>query len=124
MPLPEPRTRRLWMRVRSKDWWDNVVLHHFTDEEWKENFRMTRQSFMTLCSMVEGYTAPGEATIWTSLSIKVEETVELMDLGFLALSDVSPSTAQMNWVTLKVMVGPYYLGALCILTSPTTLGHM
>ncbi|MCI4387570.1 hypothetical protein PGIGA_G00075660 [Pangasianodon gigas] len=80
MPLPEPRTRPLWMRVRSKDWWDNVVLHHFTDEEWKENFRMTRQSFMTLCSTVEGYIAPGEATVRAPVPLAAVRHTSLRDL--------------------------------------------
>ena len=84
MPLPEPRTRRLWMRVRSKDRWDNVVLHHFTDEEWKENFRMTRQSFMTLCSMVEGNMAPGEATVRAPIPLTAVRHTSLRDLYVIA----------------------------------------
>lgn len=34
--------------VTSKHLWDNVVLHHFTDNEWKNNFRLTQQSFIIL----------------------------------------------------------------------------
>ncbi len=47
MPLPVIKTSRLWMRVLNKDWWD-VVLLHFTYAEWKQCFRMTGHSFMTL----------------------------------------------------------------------------
>ncbi len=47
MPLPVPKTSRLWMRVLNKDWWD-VVLLHFTDAERKQRFRMTGHSFITL----------------------------------------------------------------------------
>ncbi len=49
MPLPVPKTSHLWMRVLNKDCWD-VVLLHFTDAEWKLNFRLTGESFMTLYS--------------------------------------------------------------------------
>lgn len=36
------------MRVQKQ----NIVLLHFTDNEWKENNRMTRQSFITLYSTI------------------------------------------------------------------------
>ncbi len=47
MSLPVPKTSRLWMKVLNKDWWD-VVLLHFTYAEWKQHFRMTGHSFITL----------------------------------------------------------------------------
>ncbi len=40
------------MRVLNKDWWD-VVLLHFTYAEWKQLFRMTGHSFITLIHQEE-----------------------------------------------------------------------
>ena len=49
---PPPQTRGIWMRVRSQDWWERVVLQEFSDQEWQENFRMSRQSFVKLCKLM------------------------------------------------------------------------
>ena len=46
LPPAPPQTKRIWMLVRSQDWWERVVLREFSDQEWRENFRMSRQSFM------------------------------------------------------------------------------
>ena len=38
-----------WVRPgRTSIWWDNVC-EQVVDSEWKETFRMTRQSFLSLC---------------------------------------------------------------------------
>lgn len=49
LPLPPTKSRTVWMKVRSKDWWQRVVLLEFSDLEWKLNFRMSRRSFTRLC---------------------------------------------------------------------------
>lgn len=56
--LPRPRVRAQWMRVRSRDWWERVVMIEFTDVEWRENFRMSRASFYKLCKIVEPFMSP------------------------------------------------------------------
>uniref|UniRef100_A0A8C6T436 DDE Tnp4 domain-containing protein n=1 Tax=Neogobius melanostomus TaxID=47308 RepID=A0A8C6T436_9GOBI len=61
--LVPPKTRSHWMKVRSKDWWERIVLLEFNDQEWKQNFRMTRPSFMKLCSLMEGHMAPEQVTV-------------------------------------------------------------
>ena len=44
------RQRRFWVRLgRTQDWWDNFIREVAVPEEWKENFRMSRGSFMKLC---------------------------------------------------------------------------
>ncbi|KAG0414043.1 hypothetical protein HPB47_008812 [Ixodes persulcatus] len=40
------------MKTRSNDWWSRIVLTQFTDNDWKENFRMTRAFFNELVSHV------------------------------------------------------------------------
>ena len=67
LPYPNRKARQQWMKVRSKDWWDRIVLTEFTDVEWRENFRMTRTSFMKLCGLVEGFMSPEEVTVLHSL---------------------------------------------------------
>ena len=34
---------------KSNIWWDNIVLSSFTDQDWLNNFRISRQAFLYLC---------------------------------------------------------------------------
>ena len=79
--LPSTRTRSEWMKVRSRDWWDRVVLYHYTDTEWKEDFRMTRSSFMKLCGLVEEAMAPDEITVRAPIPLTMRVAIVLYRLG-------------------------------------------
>ena len=36
-------------RWSCSEWWNNFITQRVTEEEWKENFRMNRQTFVKLC---------------------------------------------------------------------------
>ena len=38
-----------WVKPRSCDWWDRVVLSTFTADDWLTNFRMSKMTFNYLC---------------------------------------------------------------------------
>ena len=38
-------SRRVWMRPRSRSFWEHVILGNFTEEDWIQNFRMSRETF-------------------------------------------------------------------------------
>ena len=43
------KRRRFWVRPgRTSEWWDKFVAGVVVEEEWKENFRMSRASLMSL----------------------------------------------------------------------------
>ena len=45
----QPRPRRFWIRPgRTSAWWDNFVDQTVIEEEWRENFRMSRGSLYKL----------------------------------------------------------------------------
>ena len=46
-----PRTREVWMRPRSFAWFE-MAETHFTDDQWYENFRVTKGTFTFLLSKV------------------------------------------------------------------------
>uniref|UniRef100_A0A671VQ44 DDE Tnp4 domain-containing protein n=1 Tax=Sparus aurata TaxID=8175 RepID=A0A671VQ44_SPAAU len=73
--------RTCWMRVRSKDWWERVVLKEFDDEEWKENFRMTRRSFNKLCGMMEGVLKPEDVTVRAPVPLEMRVAIVLYKLA-------------------------------------------
>ena len=38
---------------RSSQWWEYIVLNTFDDYDWKENFRMSRETFRVLCNQLK-----------------------------------------------------------------------
>ncbi|GMI88548.1 hypothetical protein like AT4G29780 [Hibiscus trionum] len=45
--------RRLWVKDRSKDWWDKCNHPDFSDEEFKRAFRMSKATFDMICEELE-----------------------------------------------------------------------
>ena len=46
-----PHIREVWMRPRSFAWFE-MVENHFTDDQWYENFRVTKGTFAFILSKV------------------------------------------------------------------------
>nr|XP_060615329.1 uncharacterized protein LOC132765152 [Anolis sagrei ordinatus] len=44
--------RAFWVQPGRSEWWEKVVLPHWGDPLWQENFRMSRRTFMELCDML------------------------------------------------------------------------
>ena len=50
------RARRFWVRPgRTSIWWQNFVHNVVLAEEWKENFRMSQESFLQLSSLLRPF---------------------------------------------------------------------
>ncbi|WCJ42725.1 PIF / Ping-Pong family of plant transposase [Euphorbia peplus] len=45
--------RRLWVKDRSKDWWDRCSSADFPDEEFKKSFRMSKATFEMICDELD-----------------------------------------------------------------------
>ena len=59
----QPRPRRFWVRPgRTSAWWDNFVNQIVIEEEWRENFRMSRSSLYKLADQLKPY-IEGKTTI-------------------------------------------------------------
>ena len=41
--------RTVWVRPRSADWWDNIVNGEWTENDWRENLRMSKETFDYTC---------------------------------------------------------------------------
>ncbi|XP_063070484.1 uncharacterized protein LOC134461506 [Engraulis encrasicolus] len=78
-PMPQVN-RSCWMRVRSKDWWERVVLLEFDDEEWRQNFRMCRRAFMDLCEMVP-YMEPADNPVRPPIPLVMRVAIVIYKLG-------------------------------------------
>ncbi|XP_030448205.2 protein ALP1-like [Syzygium oleosum] len=46
-------TRRLWVKDRKKEWWDNLNRPDVTDEEFRAAFRMSRATFDMICDELD-----------------------------------------------------------------------
>ncbi|KAM9457975.1 uncharacterized protein Hap1MRO34_019042 [Clarias gariepinus] len=69
------------MRVRSRDWWERVVLQEFSDAEWREHFRMTRRSFVKLCDLMKDVMSPGEVTVRPAIPLEMRVAIALYKLS-------------------------------------------
>ena len=41
--------KTIWEKQRSREWWTDIVKGTFSDDQWMENFRMTKATFEILC---------------------------------------------------------------------------
>ena len=45
-----------WIRTgRTEVWWDNLMNDVMVSQEWKENFRMSKENFLKLCDELHPY---------------------------------------------------------------------
>lgn len=45
--------RRVWSYPRSSAWWERIVCDTFSPQDWLENFRVSRQTFLHLCAQLQ-----------------------------------------------------------------------
>uniref|UniRef100_A0A671UEH1 DDE Tnp4 domain-containing protein n=1 Tax=Sparus aurata TaxID=8175 RepID=A0A671UEH1_SPAAU len=102
--------RTCWMWVRSKDWWERVVLKEFDDEEWKENFCMTRRSFYKLCGMTEGVLKPEDVTVRAPVPLEMRVAIVLYKLASCAEYRVVANQFCVHKSTVKKFVYKFCKG--------------
>ncbi|XP_025049244.1 uncharacterized protein LOC102381943 isoform X4 [Alligator sinensis] len=44
--------REVWAHVSSSDWWERIVLSIWDDQQWLESFRMSRDTFLHIVSLL------------------------------------------------------------------------
>uniref|UniRef100_A0A1A8S174 DDE Tnp4 domain-containing protein n=1 Tax=Nothobranchius rachovii TaxID=451742 RepID=A0A1A8S174_9TELE len=111
LPQPQPQvTRSCWMRVRSKDWWERVVMKEFSDPEWKESFRMTRSSFHKLCGFMEGVLSPQDETVRAPIPLEMRVAIVLYKLASCAEYRVVANQFGVHKSTVKKFVYAFCKG--------------
>ena len=72
------RPRRFWVRPgRTTVWWDNFVAGIVVEEEWKENFRLSRGSFYKLCNELRVYIQRQETTMRSPVEVERQVAMTL-----------------------------------------------
>jgi hypothetical protein len=88
------RLRRLCRQKRSKwvksgrteSWWMNMITGIAPVDEWKRNFRMTREEFRKLCEELRPHISPGKTPNYLALS--VEKKVNFVKLLVILLPNM------------------------------------
>ena len=69
---------RFWVRPgRTSLWWDNFANGSVVAEEWKENFRMSKWSFMKLCGEIGPHIAKKKTNMRLPLSVEKQLAIFL-----------------------------------------------
>ena len=45
--------REVWSYRRSSTWWEEIVCNTFTEQDWIENFRVSRETFLYICAQLQ-----------------------------------------------------------------------
>ena len=65
------KRRKFWVRPgRSSLWWDNLRTGVTVDEEWKENFRLSKSSFFKLCDELRPHIEKQTTVMRSSISVE------------------------------------------------------
>ncbi len=99
--LPSCYTHCLWMKVRSRDWWQRVGLTEFSDSEWRGNFRMSRVSFMELCERVRLPMSPQDFSVHVPIPLEMRVAIALYKLDSFAEYSVITNQFGVHKSTVK-----------------------
>lgn len=73
---PPQTTRYFWIWVRGRDWWQRAVPREFSDEEWRETFKMSHRSSKKkkkkLCSVMKGTWRPRDETVCALVALEMK----------------------------------------------------
>ena len=70
--------REYWSRSgRTKQWWLQFLNDEVAADEWKENFRMAKQSFLVLCDEVRQYISKDTARFRKPISVEIQVAVTM-----------------------------------------------
>ncbi|KAL1547790.1 hypothetical protein AAHA92_16103 [Salvia divinorum] len=62
--------RRLWVKTRSKAWWEHVSSPDYPDEEFRKAFRMGRATFDMICRELEAAVTKKDTTLRPAIPVR------------------------------------------------------
>ena len=70
--------RRFWERPgRVSTWWENFVNDVVVPEEWRENFRMTKETFTSLCDELRAALQKEDTTMRREITVEMQVALTL-----------------------------------------------
>ncbi|XP_061444666.1 uncharacterized protein LOC133366041 [Rhineura floridana] len=73
--------RRFWARPRSTEWWDHTVLETWDDNQWLQNFRMRKSTFLELCGQLSPALQRQKTRMRIPLSVEKRVAIALWKLA-------------------------------------------
>ena len=64
-------------RGRTKQWWLEFLTDEVVADEWKENFRMSKQSFLVLCEELRQYISKNTKRFGKPISVEIQVAVTM-----------------------------------------------
>ena len=72
------KKRSLWVKNRRTDaWWRNMINGISRADDWKRNFRMSREQFTELCEELRPFITPGKLPNYLALSVEKKVDITL-----------------------------------------------
>ena len=56
--------------ARSDTWWNNVVMRYFTHQDWLQNFRMCKETFLYICDRLPTELERSDTVMRRSLTVQ------------------------------------------------------
>ncbi|WVZ99810.1 hypothetical protein U9M48_045057 [Paspalum notatum var. saurae] len=69
-PSPHHQQRRLWVKDRSRAWWDQCNSAEFPESEFRAAFRMGRATFAALCDALAGAVAKEDTALRAAIPVR------------------------------------------------------
>lgn len=79
--LPASIPRDTWSVPRSDQWWSYIVLRTFTDRDWLDNFRMSKNTFLYLCTQLSPSLRRSDTVMRRSVSVERRVAITLWCLA-------------------------------------------
>lgn len=73
--------RTIWVRLRSRVWWQQVVCRTWTPRDWQKNFRMRRITFNNLCESLRPRLSREDTSFRQAVSVELRVAVTLWRLA-------------------------------------------
>ena len=65
------KARKHWIRPgRKNDWWLSFKYNQVIPQDWHENFRMSRESFLVLCQQLEEHLIKRKTRFQKAVSVQ------------------------------------------------------
>ena len=73
---PKRKKRKYWVRPgRTSLWWENFENNIVVAEDWRENFRMSKENFMKLCDKVRPFLLKQSTNMRSPISVEKEVAI-------------------------------------------------
>uniref|UniRef100_A0A8C3HUY7 Putative nuclease HARBI1 n=1 Tax=Chrysemys picta bellii TaxID=8478 RepID=A0A8C3HUY7_CHRPI len=81
MGIPGTMECRFWARETSTEWWDHIVMEVWDDEQWLQNFRMRKATFMGLCEELAPTLRRKDTRLRAALPVEKRVAIAIWKLG-------------------------------------------